>query len=303
MSALGGLRSLSRSIGIVRVRPLVLVGTATFIAGLSFGTITPRQATAGTPHQEGSTTIYGQPGSKIPVTPPPALPADVSSRPVPYGDKPVEDTMIFWHVLFNQLEGRTNGPDTRLRWDGEAWVGTDYNRLWLKSEGFFDENRRVEDGIQDVLYDRPIPFLRYFDWQAGLRYDADSGPGRAWGAIGIEGLAPGFFEVEATLYVRDAGHVAGRLNGSYDLLLTNRLIAQPQIEMNLYSKNDSARSLGSGLAEIDTGLRIRYEVSRKFAPYIGVAYNGKFGDTRTFARREGEKADDVRFIFGVRVWY
>jgi copper resistance protein B len=212
--------------------------------------------------------------------------------------------MIFWHVLFNQLEGRTNGPDTELRWDGEAWVGTDYNRLWLKSEGFFNERGQVEDGIQEVLYDRPVGFLRYFDWQAGLRYDLDSSPGRAWGAFGVEGLAPGFFDVEATLYARDAGHVAGRVEGSYDLLLTNRLIAQPEVELNLYSKDDRARAVGSGLSEIDTGLRIRYEVTRKFAPYVGVAYAGRFGDTATFARQEGESAaDDVRFIFGVRVWY
>jgi len=211
--------------------------------------------------------------------------------------------MVFWHAIFNQLEGRTNGVDTELRWDGEAWVGTDYNRLWLKSEGFFSDRGKVGDGIQEVLYDRPVGFLRYFDWQAGLRYDLDSSPGRAWGAIGVEGLAPGFFEVEATLYARDAGHVAGRLNGSYDLLLTNRLIAEPQLEMDFYSKDDRARGIGSGLADLDTGLRIRYEISRKFAPYVGVAYTGQFGDTRTFVRREGESADDVRFIFGVRLWY
>lgn len=211
--------------------------------------------------------------------------------------------MVVWHGLFDQLEGRTNGPDTGLRWEGEGWVGTDYHRLWFRSEGFLNEQGRVEDGDQEVLYDRPIHFLRYFDWQAGLRYDWDSAPGRLWGAVGIEGLAPGFFNVEATLYARDAGHLAGRVRGSYDLRLTNRLIAQPEMELNFYSKNDPARGVGSGLAEIDTGLRIRYEFSRKFAPYIGVVYDGKFGDTAAFARHEGALVDDVRFIFGIRVWY
>ncbi len=182
-------------------------------------------------------------------------------------------------------------------------MGTDYHRLWVKTEGILDEQGRVEDGIQEVLYDHPIQYLRYFDWQAGLRYDWDSSRGRLWGAFGVEGLAPGFFEVEATLYARDAGHVAGRVNGAVDLLLTNRLIAQPQLEMNLYSKRDLARGVGSGLAEIDTGLRLRYEFSRKFAPYIGVAYDGKFGDTAAFTRREGGIVNDVRFIFGVRIWY
>jgi copper resistance protein B len=250
----------------------------------------------------GSPAIYGQPGSPIPLEPQPASATEVSPSPAPYGE-PVEDRTVFWHVLFNQLEGRINGPDTEFRWDGEGWVGTDYHRLWVKTEGILDEQGRVEDGIQEVLYDHPIQYLRYFDWQAGLRYDWDSSRGRLWGAFGVEGLAPGFFEVEATLYARDAGHVAGRVNGAVDLLLTNRLIAQPQLEMNLYSKRDLARGVGSGLAEIDTGLRLRYEFSRKFAPYIGVAYDGKFGDTAAFTRREGGIVNDVRFIFGVRIWY
>jgi len=285
---------------------LRFVGTAAVVVGLSTGLAyaqAPHPSHLGDQPHSGSTTIYGQPGSPIPLEPPPPSALDVSPDPVPYNEKPVEDRTVFWHVLFNQLEGRTNGPDTEFRWDGEGWAGTDHNRVWLKSEGFLNEQGQVEDGIQEVLYDRPIQYLRYFDWQAGLRYDWDSSRGRLWGAFGVEGLAPGFFEAEATLYVRDAGHFAGRVEGSYDLLLTNRLIAQPEIELNFYSKNDPARGVGSGLAEIDTGLRLRYEFSRKFAPYIGVAYNGKFGDTATFTRREGGIVDDVRFIFGIRVWY
>ena len=280
-----------------------LLGTAALVVGLSAGPAYAHPSHPGTQPQSGSTLIYGQPGSPIPVEPPPASATDLSPNPIPYGGEPAADTMIFWHLLFSQLEGRINGPDTGLRWDSEGWAGTDYNRVWIKSEGFLNEQGKVEDGDQEVLYDRPIPFLRYFDWQAGLRYDWDSSRGRLWGAFGIKGLAPGFFNVESTLYARDAGHFAGRVKGSYDLLLTNRLIAQPEIELNFYSKNDPARAVGSGLAEMDTGLRLRYEFSRKFAPYIGVAYDGKFGDTATFARHEGTITNDVRFIFGIRVWY
>jgi len=209
---------------------------------------------------------------------------------------------VFGHVLFNQLEGRTNGPDNALRWDMEAWVGTDMNRLWLKSEGFV-ENGKVSDGITEALYDHPIPLLRYFDAQAGVRYDLDSSPGRWWGAIGVEGLAPTFFDFAPTFYVSDRGRVAGRVNGSYDVLITNRLILQPQFELNFYNKSDPSRGIGSGLSELDTGLRLRYELSRKFAPYIGVAYAGKFGQTADFARAEGGSVNDVRFVFGIRVWY
>ncbi len=136
-----------------------------------------------------------------------------------------------------------------------------------------------------------------------MRYDLDSDPGLLWGAIGIEGLAPNFFTFEPTFYFSDGGRVAARLNASYDLLLTNRLIVQPQCELNFYSKSDPSRGIGSGLSELDTGLRLRYEISRKFAPYIGAAYTGTFGETADLTRAEGGIVDDVRFVFGIRVWY
>jgi copper resistance protein B len=221
---------------------------------------------------------------------------------VPAIEPPVMDNQIFTHVLFDQLEGRTNGPNNSLRWDGEGWIGTDMNRLWLKSEGFLN-NDTVSDGQLEVLYDRPIPRLRYFDAQAGIREDLDSGPRRTWGAVGIEGLAPHFFKIEPTFYFRDGGHVAGRVTANYDLLITQRLIAQPELEMNFYSKRDPQRNLGTGLSDLDTGVRLRYEISRKFAPYVGFAYTRKFGDTATFSRQVGEAISDPRFVFGFRVWY
>lgn len=212
------------------------------------------------------------------------------------------DNTIFYHLLFDQLEGRTNGPDNEFRWDGEGWVSTDMNQLWFKSEGFV-EHRRMTDGDQEALYDRPIPHLRYFDFQAGVRYDLDSDPGRTWGAIGIEGLAPYFFEFAPTFFFSNRGFFAGRIEGPYDILITNRLIAQPQFELNLYSKSNPSRGIGPGVSELDTGLRIRYELSRKFAPYIGFAYRGNYGQTATFTREKGGNPEDPRFIFGIRLWY
>ena len=217
-------------------------------------------------------------------------------------EPPVMDNTIFVHVLFDQLEGRSNGPDNKLRWDGEAWVGSDMNKLWLKSEGFSD-NTTVSDGDNEALYDRPIPHMRYFDGQAGVRADLDSGPRRAWAAVGIEGLAPYFFQFAPTLYVRDGGNVAGRLTGSYDLLITQRLIAQPEAELNFYNKDDLTRQIGSGLSDLDTGVRLRYEISRKFGPYIGFAYNGKYGNTASYARQARETTSDPRLVFGLRLWY
>jgi len=209
---------------------------------------------------------------------------------------------IFAHYLFNELEGRSGDNGTALRWDSEGWLGTDMNRLWLKSEGSV-HNGKVSDGRLEVFYDRPIPRLRYFDVQAGVREDLDSGPRRTWGAVGIEGLAPNFFQFEPTFYFRDGDHVAARLTTSYDLLITQRLIAQPNLEMNFYSKPDPERHLGTGLTDLDTGVRLRYEIRRKFAPYIGFSYTRKFGDTATLSRQASESVADPTFVFGIRLWY
>lgn len=212
------------------------------------------------------------------------------------------DDSTFAHVLFDQFEGRTNGSDSELRWDGEAWIGTDMNRVWFRSEGFASDGT-VSDGDIEAFYDRPLPRLRYFDGQVGLREDSDSGPHRTWVALGVEGLAPGFFHLEPAFYFRDGGHVAGRITTSYDLLITKRLIAQPQVEMNFSGKSDPQRRLGTGLSDLDTGVRVRYEISRKFAPYVGFAYATEFGSTATFRRQALESTTASRFIFGLRFWY
>ena len=216
----------------------------------------------------------------------------------PFG-APVDDEHVFYHAMLDEFEGRL-GRDNSFRWEGEAWAGTDTNRLWLKSEGE-TTNGTVDDGQQELFYSRPIS--TYFDVQLGSRYDLDSRPGRGWGAFGGEGLAPLFFHVAATGYVSDTGHYAAKIEGSYDQLLTQRLILQPQIEMNLYSKDDPARLIGSGVSDIDAGLGLRYEIDRKFAPYIGVAYEGKFGQTAALAHSAGESTGDVRFLFGIRSWF
>lgn len=233
-----------------------------------------------------------------PQTPPPTggSGATRSMRPEQMG------AQLFEHALLNQLEGRSDGSNSEFRWDGEAWIGTNMNRAWLKSEGSAS-NGTVSDGDIEAFYDRPLPHLRYFDGQVGVREDVDSGPHRTWLALGIEGLAPGFFEFEPTLYIRGGGHVAGRITGSYDLLITQRLIAQPELEMDFYSKADPQRRLGTGLSDLDTGLRVRYEFSRKFAPYVGFAYAREYGGTARFARQAGQSTAAPRFVFGLRIWY
>lgn len=223
--------------------------------------------------------------------------ADPNSS-APFGS-PIDDEHIWYHGILDQFEGRF-GKNSGFRWDGEAWAGTDTNRIWLKSEGQLTEGNQVEDGQLDLYYSRPIS--TYFDIQVGGRYDLDSGPGRGWGALGVQGLAPYFFHVSATAYIGDQGRFAAKLVGSYDLLLTQRLILQPELELNFYSKADAPRLVGTGLSELDTGLRLRYEISRKFAPYVGVSYEKKFGQTADFVRAAGEPVDSLRFTLGIRAW-
>jgi copper resistance protein B len=217
------------------------------------------------------------------------------------GDMAAMDRGIFAHAILNQAEGRIGGGRNGFRWEGQAWIGTDYDKLWLKSEGFARRRGGVEDGQHELLYDRAIG--AFVDLQAGIRADWDTARGRTWAVLGVQGLAPLFFNYELTFYLSDNGHAAFRLAGSYDLLITQRLILQPAIEMNVYSKADPARHIGAGLADIDAGLRLRYEITRKIAPYIGVAYVGRFGQTARLARQDGEAATAVQFVFGVRSWF
>ncbi|MGE0279057.1 MAG: copper resistance protein B [Rhizobiaceae bacterium] len=230
----------------------------------------------------------------------PKEPVQSSAPGMAEHDQPVMDREIVAHFLLNQNEGRFGDGSPHYRWSGEGWVGTDYDKFWVKTEGTV-KNGKVEDGQDEFLYSRAI--TTYFDFQTGLRSDLDSRRTRNWASFGIEGLAPGFFNVELAGYVSPEGRLAARTEVSYDLLITNRLILQPQIELNFYSRSDRARGIGPGLAEIDTGLRLRYEITRKFAPYIGVGYEGKFGQTANFARQEGEKAHDVRVLAGIRLWF
>jgi copper resistance protein B len=216
----------------------------------------------------------------------------------PFGP-PVDDEHIWLHAMLDQFEGRFGNHES-LRWEGEAWTGTDTNRLWLKSEGEL-QNGKLSDGQNEVFYDRPIS--TYFDLQAGIRYDLDSRAGRGWAALGIEGLSEYFFHVSATGYASDTGHFAAKLFASYDLLITQRLILQPEMEINLYSKTDPGRLVGAGFSDLDTGLRLRYEISRKFAPYVGLAQERKFGRTGTLAVLAGEQKDALRFTIGVRSWF
>jgi copper resistance protein B len=218
----------------------------------------------------------------------------------PFGP-PMDDQRIYVHAALEQFEYRAAGTQSLSRWEGEAWLGTDGQRLWFKSEGEVSRDGVVAGGIHELLYDRPVS--SYFDMQAGVRYDKDSDPGRTWAAVGVEGLAPYRFRVALTGYVGTGGRLAARAQGFYDLLVTQRLILQPQIELNVYSKADPERRIGSGVSEVDAGIRLRYEITRKFAPYFGVTFRHSFARTADLERASGGSSQVLSATIGVRAWY
>jgi len=219
---------------------------------------------------------------------------------------PVEDNQVFWLLLIDQLEYRNNDGSNTLNWNAQGWVGGDYRRIWLKTEGEVDlaGDEGTEAEIQ-VLYGQLI--APFWDFQVGLRYDRLDSPdrdrGRAFAVVGVQGLTPYLFEVDAALFISEDGDVSARLSAEYELLLTQRLILQPEFEANLAVQEVEEFGVGTGLNEIELGLRLRYEITRKFAPYVGISWTRKFGGAADFAREEGESVDNFALVGGLRLLF
>lgn len=187
------------------------------------------------------------------------------------------------------------------RWDAEAWYGGDINRLVIRTEGEGETGFGIESGDVEALYSRAIS--PYFDLQAGIRQDVQRGARRTYATVGFEGVAPYWFDTEGALFLSDEGDLLGRLEGSYDLRLTQRWILQPRAEVNLSSEDIPEMGIGSGVSTVELGLRLRYEVRREFAPYIGVSFDRKLGATADFARAIGEDDEATSLVVGVRTWF
>jgi copper resistance protein B len=210
------------------------------------------------------------------------------------------DEHSFGSLLAERLERVDTDDGNATAYDMQAWFGRDFNRLVVKAEGDYAKGR-LQDGRTEALWSHAIS--SYWDTQIGVRYDNGIGPDRGWLAFGIQGLAPYWFDVEATGYVGESGRTALRLSALYDMLLTQRLILQPRAELNIYGKNDEDREIGSGLSDAEFGIRLRYEISRQFAPYIGVEWAGKFGETADIARAANEDRNETRLVLGFRAWF
>jgi copper resistance protein B len=232
---------------------------------------------------------------------PPATHAQEGTPAEPHAMHKHGETLIT-KLMLDRLELRNSQPDRTTYWEAQAWTGGDLHKLWLKTEGTASQGKTRDAGIE-ALYSRAV--APYWDLQAGVRHDLQVNglPSRDWLVIGLKGLAPYKFDIDASGYIGDNGRSAARMKAEYNLLLTQRLVLMPEFEANLYGKKDAERELGSGLSSLEVGLRLRYDLRRKFSPYVGVIWTRLFGDTADYARQNGETVRDTQWVAGLRAWW
>lgn len=211
----------------------------------------------------------------------------------------MDDAAALGKLVAEQFEWRVGDGADGPAWDVQGWYGTDYNKLAFKTEGVRVGNV-TEDARAELLWDRI--FSRWWSAQAGVRHDFAEGPSRNWLALGVQGLAPYFFHIEATAYLGDAGRTAARFRAEYELLFTQRIVLQPLFELNAYGKDDPERHIGAGVSDLQLGLRLRYEIRRECAPYVGVAWLRSLGKTADLVHEAGEDPSVVQFVAGIRFW-
>lgn len=210
------------------------------------------------------------------------------------------DEHSFAALLIDRLESARADGNSFAAYDIQAWFGRDYERVVLKAEGDYDGGA-LEEARTELLWGHAV--AAYWDMQLGVRHDSGVGPERDWIAFGFQGLAPYWFEVDAAAYLGEGGRTALRIEAEYELLLTQKLIVQPRVEMNVYGKRDLERELGSGLSDLTVGARLRYEIRREFAPYVGIDRVARFGTTADLVQAAGADAQETRYVAGVRWWF
>lgn len=209
------------------------------------------------------------------------------------------DEHKFWAVQGDRFEYDTDSETGAF--DIRGWYGTTFDRLTIKMEGDIAKGR-LEESQTDLLWSHANS--AYFNTQWGIRLDQyDKGTDRQWLAAGLQGLAPYWFELDMTAYFGKSGRTAFSLGADYDLLFSQQLILQPSAELNFYGQDDIDNGLGSGLTDAALGLRLRYEITRQFAPYVGVEWTSKVGQTADIARAAGESANDTRYVVGIKFWF
>ena len=211
-----------------------------------------------------------------------------------------DDDPIVTKVMIDQLETRIVDGDDPLVLEAQAWIGYDLNKFVIKAD--VEQVKGVTHELElQALYSRAVD--PYWDFQIGIRQDQKPAPNKNWLAIGFQGVAPYWFEIDSTLFIGEKDQVGLRFTAEYEWMLTQRWVLSPEVEFNIHSKDEEARGLGSGLSNSQVGLRLRYEVKREFAPYIGINWNNKYGNTATFAKNEGEEVSSTQFVAGIRAWF
>lgn len=200
-------------------------------------------------------------------------------------------------TLETEYGGGEHGPVAS--WDLDGWIGTDEDKLWIKSEGE-NEDSVTEQAELWALYSRNV--ADFWDLQGGIRHDSQP-TSTTYAVFGVSGLAPYFFETEAHLFISEEGDVSARLRQENEFLLTQRLILEPYAEINLFAQDVPEQDVGAGLADAEIGLQTRYEITRKFAPYVDVKYERKFGETSSIAKREEGDNDNFIAALGVRFMF
>ena len=223
-----------------------------------------------------------------------------SSLSLPVFASGMDDDPLISKVMIGQLETRsTDGSDPTVL-EAQAWFGRDLQKLWIKAD-VEQISGETEEAELQFLYSKAV--APYWDFQVGWRTDIRPKPDRDWLAIGFQGLAPYFYEIDAAAFIGEGGQTAFRLEAEYEILFTQKLILTPEAEVNFYGKDDPALDIGSGLSDMELGLRLRYEIKREFAPYVGVNWTKKYGDTADFARAAGEDTSDTQLVAGLRAWF
>ena len=212
----------------------------------------------------------------------------------------MNDDPLLGMFKIDQLEVQTGDGEDPFVWEAQGWIGKDLNKFWFKTEGGAIDGE-TEDAEIQALYSRAV--APFWDFQAGWRRDIRPEPTRDWFAIGLQGLAPYLFELDTALFIGEDSRVSARIQGEYEILFTQKLILTPELEANFYSKDDPEIGSGSGLSDLELGLRLRYEFRREFAPYIGINWHKLYGSSADFVREEGEDVSETRFVFGIRAWF
>jgi copper resistance protein B len=208
--------------------------------------------------------------------------------------------MAFAWFMADRAEYRARAGGDGFLWDMQGWYGSDIDKLWLKSEGEGTFGEPIEEAEVQALWSHAI--APFFDVQAGIRHDM-AGPARTHAVIGIQGLARYRFEVDAAAFLSNKGDLTARIEAELDQRITQRLIAQPRFEVNLSAQDIPELGIGAGLDTAELGLRLRYELRREFAPYIGVEQEWRIGRSADFARASGTDPSVTNFVVGVRLWF